>query len=68
VFTTASIGIAVAGPGYVRPEDLLRDADNAMYDAKRAGRDQVIMHRTNARDLAKRKWAIEQATTRLNAG
>jgi diguanylate cyclase (GGDEF)-like protein len=35
---TASIGIAVCTPGYERTEDLLRDADIAMYRAKATGR------------------------------
>lgn len=34
----ASIGVAFMGRGYERPEDLLRDADLAMYRAKAAGR------------------------------
>jgi diguanylate cyclase (GGDEF)-like protein/PAS domain S-box-containing protein len=38
VFVTASIGIAVHTPEYERPEDLLRDADTAMYRAKSSGR------------------------------
>ena len=38
VFTTASIGIAMGGPTPARPEDLLRDADTAMYDAKGRGK------------------------------
>ncbi|OLP19249.1 hypothetical protein BST81_05670 [Leptolyngbya sp. 'hensonii'] len=38
VFTTASIGIALSETGYDRPEDLLRDADIAMYRAKSLGR------------------------------
>ena len=38
VVTAASIGIAVGGPGYQRPEDILRDADIAMYRAKALGR------------------------------
>jgi len=38
VFATASVGIAVAARGYTRPEELLRDADTAMYRAKQLGR------------------------------
>jgi diguanylate cyclase (GGDEF)-like protein len=34
VFVTASIGIAVNTTDYERPEDMLRDADIAMYSAK----------------------------------
>ena len=37
VFITASIGIA-AGEGYNRAEDIVRDADIAMYKAKFSGR------------------------------
>ena len=36
VFTTASIGIALSSTRYERPEDLLRDADTAMYREKAA--------------------------------
>jgi diguanylate cyclase (GGDEF)-like protein/PAS domain S-box-containing protein len=38
VFSSASIGIALSTTGYVRPEDMLRDADTAMYRAKALGR------------------------------
>ncbi|MDQ3686562.1 MAG: EAL domain-containing protein [Acidobacteriota bacterium] len=38
VFTTASIGIALSTIGYERAEDLLRDADTAMYRAKTLGK------------------------------
>ena len=38
VFITSSIGIAVHTPDYEKPEDLLRDADTAMYRAKSSGR------------------------------
>ncbi len=34
IFTSVSVGIAVANPGYEKAEDILRDADIAMYDAK----------------------------------
>jgi diguanylate cyclase (GGDEF)-like protein/PAS domain S-box-containing protein len=46
IFITASLGIAVCTPEYERPEDLLRDADTAMYRAKASGRAcHVIFHR-----------------------
>ena len=38
VFTTVSIGIALSSPDYRRPEDILRDADTAMYRAKQLGK------------------------------
>jgi diguanylate cyclase (GGDEF)-like protein/PAS domain S-box-containing protein len=38
VFTSVSIGIALSNTGYERPEDVLRDADTAMYRAKAAGK------------------------------
>jgi diguanylate cyclase (GGDEF)-like protein/PAS domain S-box-containing protein len=38
VFTTASIGIAPSTTGYERPDDILRDADTAMYRAKSLGK------------------------------
>jgi len=37
VFASASIGIALPEEGYERPEDVLRDADIAMYRAKSNG-------------------------------
>lgn len=38
VFTSASIGIALSTTGFEKPEDLLRDADTAMYRAKSMGK------------------------------
>lgn len=38
VFTTASIGIAIGGDHYKTPDEILRDADTAMYRAKARGK------------------------------
>jgi diguanylate cyclase (GGDEF)-like protein/PAS domain S-box-containing protein len=38
VFATVSIGIALSAPTYRRAEDVLRDADTAMYHAKALGK------------------------------
>lgn len=38
VFTSVSIGIALGNAAYDKPEDLLRDADTAMYRAKSLGK------------------------------
>src|SRR5689334_8158258 len=38
VFTKASIGIALSSTGYDHPENMLRDADTAMYRAKAQGK------------------------------
>jgi diguanylate cyclase (GGDEF)-like protein len=38
VYSSASIGILHAGENHRLPEDLMRDADTAMYQAKRAGK------------------------------
>jgi diguanylate cyclase (GGDEF)-like protein len=38
VYTTASIGITLSTIGYDHPENILRDADTAMYHAKEKGK------------------------------
>ena len=38
VFTTASIGIAISTGDHQKPEDLIREADTAMYRAKAEGK------------------------------
>lgn len=43
VFTGASIGIAMYHPGYQAPQDLLRDADTAMYRAKALGKARYVV-------------------------
>lgn len=51
VFATASIGVVLGSPAYEKPEDLLRDADTALYRAKGQGKARSVvfdasMHRT----------------------
>tara|TARA_Y100001968_G_scaffold291667_1_gene296282 strand:- start:291 stop:2666 length:2376 start_codon:yes stop_codon:yes gene_type:complete len=43
VTSSASIGIALSSGGYGRPEDLIRDADTAMYSAKAEGRARISL-------------------------
>jgi len=38
VYVPTSVGIALSAASYERPEDVLRDADTAMYRAKRRGK------------------------------
>ena len=42
-FTTVSIGIAFSNPDYQLPEDFLRDADTAMYQAKSLGKARYVI-------------------------
>jgi diguanylate cyclase (GGDEF)-like protein/PAS domain S-box-containing protein len=54
VYSTASIGIALSETGYERTEDILRDADIAMYRAKSRGgaRHDVFDRAMHARAVA----------------
>ncbi|MDX1250888.1 MAG: EAL domain-containing protein [Gammaproteobacteria bacterium] len=54
VFTTASIGVTISSTGYDSPENMLRDADIAMYRAKAAGKacHRVFDESMHARALA----------------
>jgi diguanylate cyclase (GGDEF)-like protein len=57
VFTSASIGIALSTPSYARPEEVLRDADTAMYRAKSGGRSRYEVF-----DREMHAQAVEQLT------
>jgi diguanylate cyclase (GGDEF)-like protein/PAS domain S-box-containing protein len=68
VFATVSMGIALSAPSYRRAEDLLRDADTAMYHAKAHGksRHQVFdssMH-ARARKLLQLEHDLRRAIDR----
>jgi diguanylate cyclase (GGDEF)-like protein len=52
LFTSTSIGIAIAAPQYRRPEELLRDADSAMYRAKAEGRHRYALFDEGLRQQA----------------
>ncbi|MDJ0842162.1 MAG: EAL domain-containing protein [Acidobacteriota bacterium] len=43
VHTSASIGITMCDSGYAKPEDILRDADIAMYQAKTQGKARYVI-------------------------
>jgi diguanylate cyclase (GGDEF)-like protein/PAS domain S-box-containing protein len=68
LFVTASLGIAMSRSGYERPEDVLRDADIAMYRAKNRGgaRHEIFdpaMH-SRAVTLLKMETELRQAMDR----
>ena len=44
IYTTVSIGVAISANTYEHPEEILRDADMAMYQAKEAGKDHVEVY------------------------
>ena len=59
LFPTASIGIALWMPRYRSGEEMLRDADAAMYRAKGAGRDRCEVFDEAMRDEATRILDLE---------
>ncbi|MBW4679033.1 MAG: EAL domain-containing protein [Microcoleus vaginatus WJT46-NPBG5] len=62
VFTTVSIGIALSSTGYNQPEDILRDADIAMYRAKALGK---ARHEVFDKNMHARAVALLQLETDL---
>ena len=73
IFITASIGVTLVDPTYVNVEDILRDADTAMYHAKSTGRARhAIFDRTMHAHASRRlalatslRYAIERNELRL---
>jgi diguanylate cyclase (GGDEF)-like protein/PAS domain S-box-containing protein len=62
VFTSVSVGIALSSARYDRPEDMLRDADTAMFRAKAAGR---ARHQVFGDDMHQRAVSSLQIETDL---
>jgi diguanylate cyclase (GGDEF)-like protein/PAS domain S-box-containing protein len=59
VFTMASIGIALSSTGYEHPEEILRDADTAMYRAKLDGRWRYEVFDRNMHDRVVQTLQVE---------
>ncbi|NEU76864.1 EAL domain-containing protein [Hassallia byssoidea VB512170] len=59
VFITASIGIALSATGYNQAEDLMRDADIAMYRAKLAGKARYEIFNPSMHDRAVLRLQLE---------
>jgi diguanylate cyclase (GGDEF)-like protein/PAS domain S-box-containing protein len=64
VFTTSSIGISLSHPGYHRPEELLRDADIAMYRAKALGKARHVVFDQGMQGRAVRLLDLDSALRR----
>ncbi|MFC4728897.1 EAL domain-containing protein [Coralloluteibacterium thermophilus] len=59
LFTSASVGIALASPRYRGAEEILRDADTAMYRAKAKGRNRSEVFDRALHDEALRTLDLE---------
>jgi diguanylate cyclase (GGDEF)-like protein/PAS domain S-box-containing protein len=59
VFSTVSVGVAISTPTYGRPEDLLLDADTAMYRAKAMGRARTAVFDPSMRERAPQLLDLE---------
>lgn len=58
--TRASIGVAFSKTGYLSAEEVLRDADTAMYRAKSKGKGQYVIFDNHMRDSLLKKATLEQ--------
>lgn len=59
VHTTASIGIAMGDGSSTGPDDLIRDADTAMYEAKGNGRARHVVFDQDMHDRVAQRLAVE---------
>jgi diguanylate cyclase (GGDEF)-like protein/PAS domain S-box-containing protein len=64
VFCGVSLGIAMSAPSYRKAEDLLRDADSAMYQAKAQGRKRKVVFRPDMHQSALARLQIESELRR----
>ncbi|HAI12281.1 MAG TPA: hypothetical protein DCM28_11290 [Phycisphaerales bacterium] len=68
VFTSGSIGIAIGDSRYERAEDLLRDADMAMYRAKSSGRARYDLYDEEMHKAALTRLQVENDLRRALDG
>jgi diguanylate cyclase (GGDEF)-like protein/PAS domain S-box-containing protein len=64
IFMTVSTGIAYTADPEVAPEDMIRDADAAMYQAKGGGRARAVFFDQHMREAAVHRMATENALHR----
>ncbi len=64
---SASVGCALYFDAAESADDLIRRAETALYDAKRAGRGKVVVYSQEIEDKARRVTGIEQALRRAVA-
>jgi diguanylate cyclase (GGDEF)-like protein/PAS domain S-box-containing protein len=55
---SGSLGVVVVGAGHQEAEDVLRDADAAMYQAKAAGKDRWVLFDDAARENHRRRHEL----------
>lgn len=60
VFTTISLGLTLSSHGYATPEEILRDADIALYQAKARGKNQYAVFDRAMYDAVIRRSQLEQ--------
>ncbi|HEX8341771.1 MAG TPA: EAL domain-containing protein [Tepidisphaeraceae bacterium] len=64
IISTASIGIVTSEYGHEWAEDVLRDADTAMYEAKAAGKGRAVLFDEAMRTRVERKLELENGLRR----
>jgi diguanylate cyclase (GGDEF)-like protein/PAS domain S-box-containing protein len=69
IVVSASVGIVVSSPTYERAEDILRDADTALYHAKREGKGRSRIFDEKMHDEAvKRLWMETELRHAIHGG
>jgi two-component system, sensor histidine kinase ChiS len=58
--TTASIGVALSNPKYKNADEILRDADTAMYEAKKQGGNQSVIFQSKMHTRVVNKLRMER--------